>query len=98
MDKFLEYCPFDGKRPPSTGAYNIVIVSRDNVPVISVAYYDASTKKWYRQQIEEYGYSEQFQMDDNFISYFKEIEGVGFNVVPESYVITISGMTEEDEE
>jgi|AGFS01.1.fsa_nt_gi hypothetical protein len=96
MSEFLEYSPFSNQIPPSSGAYNIVIFSRDGVPVISVAFYNHITKKWYRQYIEEYGYCDQHQMEDNYISYFKLIEGVEFNVIPEDYKITIPGVKTDE--
>jgi|SRR6478609_5347558 len=98
MHEFSKYSPFEDKRPAESGAYNTITFTRDNVPVIEVSYYDAYKRQWYRRRIEEYGYSEEFKIDDNYISYFKQIEGVGFVVIPETYDIDIPGVKLEDDD
>lgn len=100
MSEFEQYSPFEDKVPPESGAYNIITFSRDrpSVPVISVAFYDAYKKQWHNQIMGEYGYAEEFKIDDNFISYFKAIEGVGFVVIPETYNITVPGVKLDDDE
>lgn len=98
MQEFERYSPLDNKRPTESGAYNTITFTRDQIPVIDVAYYDAHSRQWYRRRIEEYGYCEEFKIDDNYISYFKQIEGVSFVVIPESYDINIPGVKIEDDE
>lgn len=100
MSEFEQYSPFDDKVPPESGAYNIIIFSRDrpSVPVMSVAYFDSRKKQWHNQVMGEYGYADEFKIDDNFISYYKAIDGVEFVVIPETYTITIPGVNLDDDE
>lgn len=98
MHEFSKYSPFEEKRPTVSGAYNTITFTRDDIPVIEVSYYNAENRQWYRRRIEEYGYCEEFKIDDNYISYFKQIEGVGFVVIPETYTIDIPGVKLDDDE
>ena len=98
MSNFNKYSPIDNKRPTESGAYNTITFTRDNVPVIEVSYYRVETRQWYRRSIGEYGYSEEYKIDDNYISYFKQIEGVSFDVIPETYEINIPGVKLDQDE
>lgn len=98
MHDFIKYSRLNNSVPAESGAYNTITFTRDNIPVIEVSYYDAYKRQWYRRRIEEYGYCEEFKIDDNYISYFKQIEGVGFVVIPETYSIDIPGVVLEDDE
>lgn len=101
MEGFTKYCPIDRSLPTENGAYNVIVLSRDGVPVIRVAYLnikDGCNLKWTQQYISEYGYSQISKLPDEQIAYFKRIEGVTFEVIPESYKIDILGVKEDDDE
>lgn len=98
MEGFTKYSPLDRTVPKVSGAYNIVIIARRGVPVVSVAYYSMQHDKWVGRTINEYGYAEEFRLDSNNISYFKHIEGIEFEIIPESYDIKISGVEEDEDD
>lgn len=97
MHNFIKYSSLAGSVPEKSGAYNTITFTRDGIPVIEVSYYNVEKKQWYRRVIEEYGYCEEFHINSDYISYFKQIEGVSFTVVPETYLVEISGVEMDDE-
>lgn len=98
MHDFIKYSRLDRSVPLVSGAYNIICTTRDRIPVIDVAYYNKDTSQWYRRCNEEYGYCDEFRISDEFIQYFKQIEGVEFVVIPEKYNITIAGYNPEEDD
>ncbi|AZU98417.1 hypothetical protein BZF66_05550 [Salmonella enterica] len=95
---FKSFAPWD-KKPEENGAYIVVVYSRDGVPVMRIAFYDVESNTWTQQHIEEYGYATTSKLNDNIISYYKKIDGVSFEVIPESYNIKMDGvkLNEDDE-
>lgn len=92
MSEFEVYSRIDRRIPQVSGAYNIVKITRDDVPVISVAYYNTKNQEWYVHRVSEYGYSEVISISDEFISYYQRIDGVKFNIIPMNFDITIVGV------
>jgi len=98
MEGFIKYSPIERSVPRESGAYNVIIVARRGVPVIDVMFYSVENNKWVRQFIDEAGYSSESVVLPDHISHFKRIEGVKFNIIPESYFIEIGGYIEEDDD
>lgn len=96
MEGFIKYSPIDGTIPKESGAYNIVVYSRRGPAVIQVAYFSVQERKWVQQHIEEFGYETTSTIDENYISYYKRIDGVEFSIIPESYNITIKGVKKDE--
>ncbi|AQW89042.1 hypothetical protein pEaSNUABM50_00541 [Erwinia phage pEa_SNUABM_50] len=91
--------------PNESGAYNVVIISRDGLPVIRVMYFDKDAadrfereRQWIYVEISEYGYFDYHRQNGEFIHAWKKIEGVNLQIIPEEIKISIDGLkTDEDE-
>lgn len=102
MEGFTKYSPIDRSLPTENGAYNIAVYSRDGETILRVAYYSVQGNKWFTREVSEYGYEHTYAFTDDYISYFKKIEGVTFEIVPESYKFDFSAigveLNEDDHE
>ncbi|SOK59318.1 hypothetical protein [Yersinia phage fHe-Yen9-03] len=85
--------------PKESGAYNVVIISRDGLPVIQVMYFDKNAadrferdRQWIYFKISEYGYFDHQRTNGESIDAWKKIEGINLKIIPEKIEITFNSI------